>query len=661
MRISAEEHFDHSGGVQGATSWLLRAQNELEDATNARFDDEIGAATRRNGYVQEADTLELGKPGLGLHEAKFSTGAKMLAAINNSDDSETVIKYLTGTTWTDLTLPDALNPNTEVNFCDSLDETYIAGIDDNGNRMEVLNLQKDLTVSKTRNLIGAPKGRFITEYGGRLALMNVEVDGEVYPDRMYVSSPAMSVITYTRGAQNTTSDNVMAVDSVRYLKAGMSIDIYNHVTDTPIYTNLTISAVDRANDTITLPARPGSLTFTTSNVNTTSDVITLSSTSDYPTGTPVVITSTSAVPGGLTADTVYYVIKTSGTTIKLATTAANAAAGTAIDITSTGSGTHTIRLVYTVADNNEIYLADRHGELCYFWNTDYPSADKADYLKIPSGASSNSAIIGYGESNDRLFLYTDSSTHRWDQAQLRTLYKDIGCANHETIVAIGDWLIWLDSDNRVNARNDSTGQHEFISRAVRKKYMRHLTNANYAVAAAGKIDNIYKLHLGTVNGEILRLCYDFDSNNWAPETHKRNMLRHVVSDRDGSRKLYFLDNTGKLFKDDTGDLDDDDTIPYRLLYGRNNSGTISSKTYDGYYIIGHNLAGAKVRVYVDGKPDPIELKAVLLSDGYIQAKVGNKNVSGRDIKLEITHNGKGSPIVVEGYAAYLGAEENRFG
>jgi hypothetical protein len=58
--------------------------------------------------------------------------------------------------------------------------------------------------------------------------------------------------------------------------------------------------------------------------------------------TRVQVSTTTTLPAGLAAATDYYVIKVSDTTIKLATSYANAVAGTAIDITSAGTGTHTI-------------------------------------------------------------------------------------------------------------------------------------------------------------------------------------------------------------------------------------------------------------------------------------------------------------------------------
>jgi len=76
------------------------------------------------------------------------------------------------------------------------------------------------------------------------------------------------------------------------------------------------------------------------------DVCTWTSTANIPsnvlTGTRVRLTTTTTLPGGLATATDYYVIKVSDTTFKLATTYANAVAGTQINITDAGTGTHTV-------------------------------------------------------------------------------------------------------------------------------------------------------------------------------------------------------------------------------------------------------------------------------------------------------------------------------
>lgn len=60
------------------------------------------------------------------------------------------------------------------------------------------------------------------------------------------------------------------------------------------------------------------------------------------TGTQVKLTTTGTLPAGLSTGTLYFMIYQSSSTFKLATTLANALAGTAVDITDTGTGTHTV-------------------------------------------------------------------------------------------------------------------------------------------------------------------------------------------------------------------------------------------------------------------------------------------------------------------------------
>ena len=60
------------------------------------------------------------------------------------------------------------------------------------------------------------------------------------------------------------------------------------------------------------------------------------------TGTRVRLTSSGTLPAGLALATDYYVIRMSDTTFELATTFANAVAGTMINITDAGTGTHTV-------------------------------------------------------------------------------------------------------------------------------------------------------------------------------------------------------------------------------------------------------------------------------------------------------------------------------
>lgn len=86
---------------------------------------------------------------------------------------------------------------------------------------------------------------------------------------------------------------------------------------------------------------PSAKTFNDAATNTSTDRITISS-HGFITGTKVAATTSGVLPGGLST-TNYWVIKVDADTIKLASSLANASAGTAVDITSAaGGGTHTL-------------------------------------------------------------------------------------------------------------------------------------------------------------------------------------------------------------------------------------------------------------------------------------------------------------------------------
>lgn len=81
--------------------------------------------------------------------------------------------------------------------------------------------------------------------------------------------------------------------------------------------------------------------FATTDVNTGTDEITLTA-HNLENFQQIQFTSTGSVPAGLTASTTYYLIVVDANTIQVATTYANAIAGTQINITDVGSGTHTL-------------------------------------------------------------------------------------------------------------------------------------------------------------------------------------------------------------------------------------------------------------------------------------------------------------------------------
>lgn len=81
-------------------------------------------------------------------------------------------------------------------------------------------------------------------------------------------------------------------------------------------------------------------TFTASS----SSGLLLTYTNDFNTFTKVRFTTTTTLPTGLAIDTDYWLVRVSSTTARVATSLANAIAGTVIAYTDAGTGTHTMRI-----------------------------------------------------------------------------------------------------------------------------------------------------------------------------------------------------------------------------------------------------------------------------------------------------------------------------
>ena len=160
-------------------------------------------------------------------------------------------------------------------------------------------------------------------------------------------------------------------------------------------------------------------TFT---ADASTDVLTMTSTTNIPsnilTGTRVRLTTTTTLPGGLALATDYYVIKVTDSTFKLATSYANAIAGTAINITDAGTGTHTMsRLLprYTNgAGLNAIFfnpastaMGAATPNLSLGYTNSSQTASRATPTVLPVGktAASNSHILYTGATGAGKYNY----------------------------------------------------------------------------------------------------------------------------------------------------------------------------------------------------------------------------------------------------------------
>lgn len=770
---------DFSMGLQNASSWKLRQPNELEDGRNIRFNEEIGAVVRRNGYVESGAPFSAsGKDPVGFHTAQYTTGAKRFVAVPAEDDSSTLVKVQkVDGTWD--TIISDLPIGADVYFTDYRDEVYVSGYtvaDDLP--FQPRNINKELDVSTTRNLLFAPWAKYYVVYRGVLYAANVKVGDAIHPDRFYKGSAPTGAMTFVRGDQDnpyvaatmlnqvpamtnytapfgvvsqssevntssrgwqafdrdtgnvrwlsntttgwvqydfgagnakiinyyaitgmndtannrnpktwtlqgsndgssfttvhsvtnapqfsqnetrtytmnnttdyryyrlnitapqTTTDLVgvkelslyatlstdrpleLKIDSARYVKAGMVLDLYKP-NGTKLFT-ITVDSVNKTENTIRFLPK----SFNITNANATTDVLTVSNTTDLFTGAQVRFNSSNSLPAPLTADTTYYAIKVTNTTFKVASSYENALIGSAINLTSAGSGTNNAVLGYSLKSNDEIWLQDRYGILTTFWNTDYPTPDRADWSAVQPGADSSIAITGAKESANRLFVFTLNSTTRFDGTNPQQLSTSIGCASMRSIKSMDDdWMVWLTARGRVYARNEAGGQQEYISRGLYNKFFSKLSLEQLKNASSSITDGEYAVYVGDFEGEPHRAVYDFGSNTWSVDALGHPTLMYANDVADGVMKPFFVSDDGKLYQDDTGNRDGDKVTRFQMDIGKTNYGTNNDKFFEGHYIYSKNAIGLKVVIRIDDK-EPMIVGEIAADYGDLLYKITGDN------------------------------------
>lgn len=184
------------------------------------------------------------------------------------------------------------------------------------------------------------------------------------------------------------------------------------------------------------------------------DIMTYTSTTSIPsnllTGTRVRVSTTTTLPAPLVAATDYYLIKVSDTTYKLATSYANAIAGTAIDITTAGTGTHTLSWLlprYTNGAGVQAIIfnpqatalgaATPNMSLGYTNSAQTTSRATPTVLPIGKSASSNSHIIytgatGTGKYNYMMPLQAGDA----GIAEINTIQNSVSYVSGEYCVAL---------------------------------------------------------------------------------------------------------------------------------------------------------------------------------------------------------------------------------
>lgn len=130
----------------------------------------------------------------------------------------------------------------------------------------------------------------------------------------------------------------------------------------------------------------------------------LTSATDFASYTPVQFTTTGTLPTGLSAGTTYWLVRVSATTVRVATTLANAVAGTVVAYTDAGTGTHTMTAQNFVSTSADDLTVNAAGYVDLTWTSYQTEAIGSahgpcllyDLFIFPTGAPASAVVIARG-------------------------------------------------------------------------------------------------------------------------------------------------------------------------------------------------------------------------------------------------------------------------
>lgn len=644
---------DFSGAVQASTSHLLRKRNEVVESKNVQYNSKIGSSKRRDGYEKVARTIEHGNDSLGATVFRYGVNNKIVVGINNTTNTNATLRYLdTADYWTNLITNAA--PNTRFQMLNDLDELYVAGASDNNQYQNLTNINSNLTPSTTHNVYQAPACKFIAEYNKELYAINCYINGKYYPDRFYKSSPPLGAITFIQTDQKGLLLQ-LRVDSTRYLKVGMQVDIYGAGTEAKKQTAITIISVDKKNERITFAP-------TTIDV-ADNDEIWLTGTkgtlsrfwnTDYKTPETA---DWERVPPGKESHPTFtghgknnnrLFLFTKNTFLKwdganLITVSDTIGCVSHETIQNIGSWTiwlHTTG-VWGYNDNTgQLKLLSRAVE-------PYIRA-----INQPNFSKSSAVVVGrvykvaVGELLPLESVTTSTSTSSTSTSSTSSSTSSTSTSSTST--------------SSTSVSTSSTSRSTSTSSTSTSSTSASTTSVSTSSTSSSVSTSTSSTTTTTTQStkEVVRLCYDFDANGWWLEEHKREMRFQFNHDMNGYTKPYFTDETGRLFRDETGNLDNLDPIPMSIEVGRSNFGTDQKKTYLSVLVDSEHARGMLLQYSIDGGrfetlgqiTDNIE-KLVFPQGGQLK--------EGRDINYKIVHNDKGDPPVFNGITTYYSVSEGK--
>lgn len=642
---------DMSGGLQVATSHLLRKRNEVVATKNAIYNAKIGSAKRRNGYEKVARTIEQGNDSLGAGVFRSGVNNKVIIGINNQTNTNATLRVMdTADYWT--TILSSAPANTRFQFLNELDEYYVAGASGSNVYLPLTNIDKSMTVSTSHNVYTAPACKYIAEYNGQLYAINCSVNGKVYADRAYQSSPALGFITLVQTDQSGLLLQ-LRVNSTQYLKVGMQLDIYGAGTEAKKVSALTIVSIDKKNHRISFGATQLSVAdndelWLTGTKGTLSHFWNV----DDPTPESA---DWLKVPSGKEANPSFtgwgknngrLFLYTRNTFIKwdgANLTTISDSIGCVSHETIQNIGSWTI----WAHDTGIWGYNDNTGQLKLLSRSVDPyirAINQTNFGKLSAVVVGRVYKISLGELLPLDSVTTSTSTSSTSTSSTSSSTSSTSTSSTSTSSTSTSSTTFTTSTSSTSVSTSSTSAST--------------TSASTSSTSASTSSSTSSTTTTTATStkKVIRLCYDFDLNAWWTEQHNREIRFQFNHTMNGYTKPYFTDETGRLFRDETGNTDNGSSIPMEIEIGRNNMGTDQMKRFLSVLIDSEAAQGAILQYSLDGGKFET-LGQITDNVQHLSYPQNSQTIEARDIDYKFVHNDKGEPPILNGLTTYLNLSE----
>lgn len=644
---------DLSGGVQRAVSHLLRKRNELYNSKNAAFNIKIGSAVRRPGYEKVGQTLVSGNDSLYGGVFRYGTNNKIICGINSSDNIVATLQFLdNGGYWT--TILNTATLNTRFQAINDLDNFYVAGkVPGTTSYLPLTNIDYTLVPSTTRNVYKAPAAAYIAEYNGVLYAINCQVNGKTYPDRAYLSSPALGAITFVQTDQSDLLQQ-LRVDSTQYLKIGQTVDIYTAGTEAKQVSALTIISVDKKNkrisfaptqisvkdnDEIWLTGTKGTLSRFWNTDDPTPE------TADWFKVPPGKEASPAFTGWGKNNNRLF--LFTRNTFLKwdganLITVSDSIGCVSHETIQNIGSWTLWLH------DTGIWGYNDNTGQLKLLSRAIYPfiQAVNQSNLRFTSAITVGRQYkISLGELLPLESITTSTSTSSTSTSSTSSSTSSTSTSSTSTSSTSISTTTFTTSTSSTSVSTSSTS----ISSTS-------ISTSSTSISVSTSTSSTTTTTVASTK-KVVRFVYDFDMNAFWPEYHireQRFQFNHTMS---GYTKPYFTDETGRFYRDETGNTDDGAVIPMEVELGRNQFGTDANKTYTAVLVNSEEASEATLLYSTNGE----QFKPL----GQIDKNVNKfsfstsrqPDVEGRDINYKFVHSDAGTAPILNGLSTTYQVQE----